>query len=297
MQSKIKKTGSLTAAVFIGPFLIIYLLFMVYPIILGLYTSLCEVDISFNQTYIGAANYVEMVKDKYFWESLWNTCVYALLNTPCIVVTGLILALIINTRIKGNIIFRTIYFIPFVLSISVTVSIWVFILQPYTGLLNAILFKLNLISTDPFWIKDPNLVWISIVVMTIWQGIGFNMVMFLAGLRDIDDALYEAARMDGAGALAQFWYITLPSLKKVTLLVTVLQTIASFKLFAHTFMMTRGGPGTMTRSLVQFIYEKAFIQNQMGMASAISFVLLFLILICTAFQFRISAGEKDMVKR
>lgn len=286
------RNDALAAGLFIGPFLLFYVLFMVYPIFKGAYTSLCKVDISFHQTYLGIANYVNMAGDAYFWESLWNTCVYALLNTPVLVVAGLMLALIINAKIRGNVVYRTIYFMPFVLSVSVAVSIWVFILQPYTGLLNTLLHQMG-VKQELFWLKEPRLVWFSVILTTVWQGVGFNMVMFLAGLREIDDALYEAARIDGAGTLAQFWYITLPSLKSVTLLVTVLQTIASFKLFAHTYLMTRGGPGTMTRSLVQYVYEKAFIQNEMGMACAISYVLLLVMLICSGLQFRITAGQKE----
>ena len=286
-----KKLGEWPVAVlFLAPFLAVYLLFMIYPIFKGLYTSMCNVNIDLSQTFVGAANYKTMFGDKYFWESMGNTFFYALINTPSLVLVGLALALIVNSRLRGNVFFRGVYFMPYVLSISVVVYIWKFIFQPYNGLLNTTLASLGM-SGQIMWLKDPNLVWWSVVIMTAWSGVGFNMVMFLAGLQEIDDNLYEAAMIDGAGSFARFWHITLPGLRNITLMITVLQTMASLKLFSHTYLLTKGGPGTQTRSIVHYIYEKAFVENELGVASAMSYALLVVMLILSVIQFRIGQGK------
>lgn len=292
-----KRIGDLpTAALFLLPFLIIYMLFMVYPMLKGVYTSLCRVDLSMTQTFIGGANYRTMFGDHYFWESMKNTGFYTLLNTPVLVMGGLGLALIINAKLRGNAALRTIYFMPYVLSVSVVATVFRYILYPYTGLLNALLHQMNLLpaGAEIFWLKDPSLAWPSVVMATLWSGVGFNMIMFLTGLQEIDDSLYEAAEIDGAGSMARFWCITLPGLKNVTLMVAVLQTIASLKLFAHTYMMTKGGPGTSTRSIVHYIYEKAFTENNLGAASAMSYMLMLIMLLVSIIQFVVGRenGEK-----
>lgn len=293
-----KKIGDLPAAVlFLLPFMIFYILFMIYPMLKGVYTSLCKVDLSMAQTFIGTANYQTMLGDHYFWGSMGSTGIYTLINTPVLVIGGLGLALIINAKLRGNVALRTVYFMPYVLSVSVVVTVFRFILYPYTGLLNSMLHQINLLpaGTEIFWLKDPATVWPSVVLATLWSGVGFNMIMFLTGLQEIDDSLYEAAEIDGAGPAARFWFITLPSLKNVTLMVTVLQTIASLKLFAHTYMMTQGGPGTSTRGIVQYIYEKAFTENNMGVACAMSYMLMIIMLICAIIQFMV--GREDNEKK
>lgn len=294
-QSKVKNAKRiLTAVLFLFPFMIFYILFMIYPMVRGLWTSLCKVDFSFGQQFVGIDNYRTMLTDSSFWESLGNTMVYVLCATPVMVIFGLLFALIINANLKGNIIFRTIYFMPYVLAVSVVASMWVFMFQPYTGLINTFLHGLG-IEKEIYWLTTPNLVWVSIIITTLWWGIGFNMILFLAGLQEIDESLYEAARIDGAKAHKQLWYVTLPGLKNVALLVIILQTIASFKVFAQTFLMTKGGPGTQTRSLVQYIYEKAFVQNDMGVGSAMSYVLLLIMIICALVQFKLLTKDKEVV--
>lgn len=288
-----KKTGDLlAAAIFLLPFMIAYLLFMIYPIFKGFYTSLCDVELNFTQTFSGLSNYEKMFADKFFWQAIKNTLIYTALNTPALVVSGLVFAMLLNAKLRGNVVFRTIYFLPYVLSISVVVYIWKFILQPYSGLLNTILHQLG-VQSEIMWLQNSNLVWGGVVTMTVWSGIGFNMVMFLAGLQEIDDNLYEAAEIDGAGAFAKLWNVTLPGLKNVTLMITMLQTIASMKLFSHTFLLTKGGPGTQTRSIVHYIYVKAFTENKLGAASAMSVILLIIMMAFAVIQFRIGSERKD----
>ena len=288
-----KKTNRdiLPAVLFLAPFLFFYIVFMVYPICKGFYLSLRDVKINLTSTYIGFENYQVLMQDKAFWNAMKNTLIYTVFNTPVLVLGGLGLALILNAKLRGNTFFRMVYFLPFVLSISVVAYIFKFILQPYNGLLNSILHMLG-VRKEIMWLQDPKLVWIGIVAMTLWSGVGFNMIMFLAGLQEIDENLYEAAEMDGAGPWKKFFYITLPGLRNVTLMVTVLQTIASMKVFSHTFLLTKGGPGTATRSIVHYIYVKAFTDNKLGMASAMSVILLVIMMIFSVIQFRIGQDKE-----
>lgn len=236
---------------------------MLYPIIKGFIISLHDWTLGMDSTFVGLQNYVTMFKDSYFWEALGNTILFVLISTPALIFVGLGIALLVNAGLKGTTFLRSVFFLPYVLSISVIASIWVFILQPYTGLLNTFLHKMGIVE-EIFWLGDENLAWVSILLATIWWTVGFNMVLFLAGLQEIPDEYYEAAKMDGANSWKQFISITLPSLKGVMLLTVVLQTINSFKLFGQPYLMTNGGPGTETRALVQYIYEKGFIEQQMG---------------------------------
>lgn len=277
---------------FLLPFMTVYLLFMIYPILKGFYISLCEVKLDFSETFVGIDNYKTVFNDKFFWQSMKNTLIYVVFNTPVLVIAGLILAILLDAKLKGNVVFRTIFFLPYVLSISVVSYIWKFILQPYSGLLNTILHQFG-VQNEIMWLQDEKLVWGSVVAMTMWSGVGFNMVMFLAGLQEIDNNLYEAAEIDGAGAWTKFRYITLPGLKNITLMITMMQTIASMKLFSHTFLLTKGGPGTQTRSIVHYIYVKAFTENKLGVATAMSVVLLIIMLVFAVIQYRTGSGTED----
>ena len=287
-MAKRKRTikSNLTAWAFLLPFMIFYGWFMVYPIIKGFITSFTTGTLGVERTFTGLDNYVRMLKDSWFWESMWNTLYFVLISTPTIVAFGLILALIVNAKLKGTTFLRVSFFMPYMLSISVMASIWVFILQPYTGLMNSILGQLG-VSTEIFWLGDTNLAWISILMATLWWTVGFNMVLFLAGLQEIPEEIYEAADIDGANVWQKFRYITLPSLKGVTTLIIILQSVASFKIFGQPWLMTGGGPGTSTRPLVQYIYEIGFTQWDPGYASAISYVLFAVMAVIAFIQYKL----------
>lgn len=282
---------NLFAWLFLAPYLLFYLWFMLYPIIKGFIISLYQWTIGNERTYVGLGNYQAIFKDGFFWEALGNTVYFVVISTPALVIAGILLALIVNSRLKGTGFLRSAFFLPHILSISVISSIWVFVLQPYTGLMNSVLKTLG-VTQEIFWLDSPSLAWLSILLATIWWTVGFNMVLFLAGLQEIPDDLYEAARIDGANSWHCFRYITLPSLKGVILLVVVLQSIASFKLFGQSYLMTNGGPGTSTRTLVQYIYETGFRTNEMGLASAMSYVLFLVMVLFAIIQFKFMA-KKD----
>ncbi|WP_246073211.1 carbohydrate ABC transporter permease [Paenibacillus dokdonensis] len=276
----------LAALAFLAPFMVIYLWFWIYPIIKGFITSLSKGNMGGEKTFAGLENYSYMMSDDKFWSSLWNTLYFILISTPSIVVLGLALALIVNMKLKGTTFLRTAFFMPYMLSVSVIGSIWVFILQSRTGFIAETLGSMGITMGISFF-GSWGMGWLSILIATLWWTAGFNMILFLAGLQEIPDDLYEAADIDGAGALAKFRFITMPSLKGVTALVVILQTISSFKLFGQTWLITKGGPGTSTTPLVHYIYQIAFKQWDTGYAAAVSFVLFLIIALISLIQYKL----------
>lgn len=287
IKKKYQLKNNISGWLFILPFLTLYFIFMIYPIVNGFLISFTTGEFGIESKFNGLKNYIYMINDKYFWQALGNTVYFVIISTPAIVVFGLIFALIVNSTIKGKTFLRSTFFIPYMLSISVMTSIWKFILQPYTGLLNGVLHQIG-INTEIYWFGSSVLAWFSILIATIWWTVGFNMILFLAGLQDIPDSLYEAASIDGASSWRKFWSITLPSLKGVIILVILLQTVASFKLFGQPWLLTSGGPGTSTRPMVQYIYETAFRRWDSGYAASMSYVLFAVIGIFTFIQSKLS---------
>ncbi len=290
-MSKMRRRDTLDAYLFLAPFLIVYVLFVVFPVFQAVYMSLFDWDLlalDF-RTFIGLGNYQEMFNDSIFWSSFWNTVQFVVLSTPSIVGVALLLAILLNGAGRGMGFFRTIFFSPYVFSVAVVTLIWAFLLNPQTGLIAAFLGRFGI---EPIsWLTNPNLAMPAIVMTTLWWTMGFNMVLFLAGLQDIDQSLYEAAELDGAGNWAQFRHITIPGLRRTLLLVIVLQIIASFQIFGQVYIMTRGGPAGTTRVLIQYIYESGFRDFRLGYGSAMSLFLFVVMFVISYFQFRIAPEE------
>lgn len=289
--SKQRSRDTLQAYLFLAPFLIIYVIFVVFPVFQAVYMSLFDWDLLAMdfRSFIGLENYQEMFQDDVFWSSFWNTVQFVLLSTPSIVGVGLLLAILLDGASRGMSFFRTLFFAPYVFSVAVVTLIWAFLLNPQTGLLAAFLANFGI---EPIsWLTNPNLAMPAIVMTTLWWTMGFNMVLFLAGLQDIDHSLYEAAELDGAGRWAQFRHITVPGLRRTLLLVTVLQIIASFQIFGQVYIMTRGGPAGTTRVLIQYIYESGFRDFRLGYGSAMSLFLFAVMFVISYFQFRIAPEE------
>ena len=287
----VKQFENPVAYTFLGPFFVIYLLFTVYPVFQGLYMSFFEWDLlSPQHTFVGLRNYMAMFfNDQSFWRSMINTLQFVLISSPIIIGTGLLLALGLS-RSKGAIL-RTMFFSSYVLSVAVVTLIWGFMLNPQQGLLGA---AMQLFGLEPLaWLTNPRLAMYGIVLATLWWTVGFNMVLFIAGLQDIDGYLYEAATLDGAGPWRKFVPITLPGLKNTINLVTILQVIASFQIFGQVYIMTRGGPGGTTRVLIQYIYETGFRDFRLGYSSAMSILLFILMFGASLLQLKISQrGDK-----
>jgi multiple sugar transport system permease protein len=276
---------------FLAPYLLVVALFMVYPIFSGLWISLHEWAIlGSSRPFVGLSNYARMLRDNTFWKSLVNTLYFVVLSTPLLVVLGLVFAILLNRPMRGRTLFRSAIFLPYILSISVVGMLWLWLLQPRHGLLSYHLRGIPFLS-EINWLGDPRIAMPSIALTTVWWTVGFNMVLFLAGLQDIPAELQDAARIDGAGRFQEFWYITLPLLKRITLFVVAMQVIRSFQIFGQVYIMTGGGPYGATRVLVQYIYESGFKYWKMGYASAMAYVLLAFIMVFTLLQMRVGRSE------
>lgn len=281
---------ALSGYLFLAPYLVVFLLFMVYPVLHGLWISFQEYSVIDGVSrWVGLENYIRMIRDPVFWKSLWNTLYFTLLSTPPLVVLGLALAIAIDRQFKLRSLFRVVFFAPYVLSVSVVGILWLWLLMPDYGLIDRVLTGLGF--NTPNWLFDPRWAMPAVVLTTVWWTVGFNMIIFLAGLQDIPQSLYEAADVDGAGPWQKFWHITVPGLRRVTLFVVVRQVIASFQIFGQVFIMTGGGPYGSTRVLIQYVYEKAFRDYDMGYASSMAYTLFLIILVCTVLQFKLSREQ------
>lgn len=289
MRKKILKEN-IIAWCFLLPFLFFFMGFLLYPIIKGVELSLFDAILGGKNQFVGLANYKDMFQDKAFWEALFNTLFFVAISTPAIVLIGFTFALLINSTLKGRTFIRTCFFSPYVLSMSVVTGLWIFIFQPYTGLITKLTMKLGV--GELYWLNTKWLVWIAILITTVWWTVGFDMILFLAGLQDIPDEIYEAAKIDGAGCGQCLFRITIPMLRSTIALVILLQTIASFKLFGQTYLMAGGGPGTHTRTIVHYIYETGFTNRKMGYAATMSFAFFIVVFIITMLQNKVFA-DKD----
>lgn len=274
MSKARRRKTFLVALAFILPFFILYTVFTIWPVIQGFYVSLHKWGLMGKQDFIGFDNYAKFIGDKNFWGALWHTTFFTLITTPMLVVTAMVLAMLANraTKIKRGL--RVIYYLPSILSVSVASFIAKYTFAPYTGLLNGVLHSLGILPQDAElqWMQDPNLVWFTISLMTVWWTIGFPMLLYLSALQDISTDIYEAASIDGATKTQQLFRIVLPLLKPTTWLVFLLQMIGCFKVFGQIYLITGGGPASSTRPLIQYIYENAFEKNNMGYAASLSLI-------------------------
>nr|WP_249306101.1 sugar ABC transporter permease [Lederbergia citrea] len=237
------------------------------------------------KTFIGLENFIGQFKNPVFWKALWNTVLYTILYVPFGIALSLLLALALN-KIKGKEFYRIFFFMPVITS-SVSVGvIWMWILNGDFGILNQ--FLANFGIAGPQWLTDTSWVMISIAILSIWWQVGYNMVIFLAGLQGVSNSYYEAAEIDGASRFQKFRHITLPLISPTTFFVTIMSIIGSFQVFDQAFVMTGGGPAKASYTLVFHIYESAFMNFRMGESSAAAMILFVIILIFTLIQFSVS---------
>lgn len=242
-------------------------------------------------TFIGLGNYIAMFQDAQFWQSLGNTLLYTAGTVPLNLALGLLVAVGLNRRLPGRGILRTIFFVPVVISGVAVALVGSWIFNDAYGLVNNALQSLGFGAVP--WLTSTSWSMISIIIMALWLGIGFNMVVYLAALQGISPELYEAAQLDGASSWQKFRNITWPLLGPTTFLLVILGVINSLHVFDLIFVMTGGGPGFSTTVLVMYIYQTAFQNLQMGYASAMGVVLFLILLAFTAFQWRITRqGEQ-----
>lgn len=272
------------------PLAIGVLVFVAYPLIMAVDTSLRDYFmLSQSKPYIGFENYRYLFQDDLFKKSFMVTWTFAAMLVPMQTSLGLCLAILLNGPLLGLRAFRLAFFLPVVTSLVVGSTLWIIMFDSTQGIINGILQFLGL-PRQPF-LSSPAQALPSIALMSTWKGVGFSMLVFLGGLLAIPSSLYEAAKVDGAGRLASFWYITLPQLRRVTLFNIVYVTIESTKVFTSVYLMTQGGPMDTTRVLSYHIYTTAFRQLDMGYASSMAMILLASITLVLLVQFGLSRGD------
>jgi len=272
-------------AVLLLPSLIGMGAFYLLPVAASLVLSFAEWDLLTPIKWIGLDNYAAILNDGTMWQALRNTILFILGYLPSVVVLGLALALLLNRRLKGRTIFRAIYFVPVVTSWVAVSLIWKWLLNPQYGLIN---YGLSLIGIKgPGWLFDPNWALPGVILTSIWKDMGFVTVIYLAGLQEIPEHLFEAAALDGATPWQRFRTITWPMLAPTTFFVTTISLISSFQVFDQVWIMTQGGPAGATSTMVELIYKNAFSYSKMGYASAISWVLFLFIFTVTIAQNRL----------
>jgi multiple sugar transport system permease protein len=273
---------------FVAPALSAIGLFFAVPVLAALVLSLTDFDIYAladlgNLRFVGLRNYLRLLQTPLFWQALGNTVFFVVVGVPTSIALSLGSALLLNSplaRLKGA--FRTALFAPVVTTLVAVAVIWAYLLHTQYGLIN---YGLGLIGVPRVnWLGDPNWAMPAIALFAIWKNFGYNMVIFLAALQSIPGDLYEAARIDGAGAVQQFRFITLPSLAPTLTLVGILTVAGYFQLFAEPYVMTQGGPAQSTTSVLYFMYEEGFKWWNLGSASAVAFVLFFIMFLITRVQ-------------
>ncbi|HEY3334319.1 MAG TPA: sugar ABC transporter permease [Candidatus Limnocylindrales bacterium] len=275
---------------FAAPFVILFLLFLAFPIAASFalsFTSfgLRDLQNPVGATFVGIDNYVTLFSDPKFFTSLFNTVYFVVLGVPLTLVFGLLIANALNrgiTRFKTA--YRVGYYIPVITSIVAIAVVWRFLLNPDVGLINMALSSLGI--KGPAWLADPALAMPSIIAMAVWRNLGFAMIVFLAGLQAIPAVLYEAASIDGAGRWEAFRSVTLPMLRPTILFMTVITTIGYLQLFEEPFVMTGGGPLDKTLSVTMYMYQQGFTFFHQGYASAVAYVLFVIVAIVAFLQFK-----------
>lgn len=269
------------------PWFIGFLIFGLYPMIMSAYYSLCRYDVLRIPQFIGFGNYQKLFfEDPYFWTSIYNTLVYTILRVPLCIAGSLLLAVLVNNAVKGVKFFRTVYFIPSIVTGVVLSVVWLWMFNPQFGLINSFLAYFGI--PGPLWLLDPNWSKPSMVLMSVWSIGGGRMLVFLAALQGVPKHLYEAVEIDGGGWWTKFKNVTIPMLSPVIFLWTVLEIIFSLQVFVEAYIMTQGGPLNSTMFYNLYLYNKAFNDFEMGYASALAWILLVITLLITLIQFRLS---------
>jgi ABC-type sugar transport system permease subunit len=282
--SRPERAAVLTGYKFLAPSFVVLLIFVLTPVLFSLYLSFHSWNVvSSAKPFVGLDNFEALLSDRYFWTAFLNTVIYSL-HVPIGMALALLLAVLMNQNIRGGRILRSLYFLPSVSSFVAVALVWKWLYHPQFGLFN---YGLGILGIPPLdWLAHPSTALVSVMLLSIWMTVGYQMIIFLAGLQGIPGELYEAARVDGAGTIRRFWHVTVPLLQPTTFFVLVTSVIASFQVFTLIYVMTQGGPVRSTDVVVFHIYQNAWEYLRMGYASAMSWVLFLVILAATWLQFR-----------
>jgi multiple sugar transport system permease protein len=309
MKPKIKyRSGDVRRAVLlILPTYLVLLTFIIVPIFFAFYLSFNKWNLLGSMKFVGIDNYKKIFQSEEFWKALVNTFYYTFITVPVGICISLALALLLNTKIRGLMFYRTAYFMPVMTSVVASAFIWQWIFQSQNGILNYLFSLIGLTplswlnepkgiftiifesvgTSIPAWLGGPSVTLVAISIMSIWRNTGYYMIIFLAGLQNIPKTLYEAAEIDGAGPVKKFFSITMPILSPTTFFVLIMAVIVSFQVFEQVAVTTQGGPLNASLVLVFFIYERAFKFLEVGYASAAAYVLFAIVLVLTYFQVKI----------
>lgn len=287
---------------FLIPFLLFFLLFWLIPFVYGIYMSVSKYSlVQGNRGWVGFSNYIKILFSssmyhKSFFLGLRNTVVFVAITTPFLVFGSLGLALLLDRlpeRLRG--IFRTIYFASYSVSVTAVAAVFVWLMKGNGGYFNNMLISLGIIKTPVPWMEQQPFVWVALTAATIWWTIGYNMMLFVNALNEIDTSLYEASSMDGAGFFVQLRYIILPNIKNVFFFVLMTTIIASFNVYGQPRLMTKGGPGETTKPLIMMITSTIMERNDLGVGSAMTILMGIVIILCSVGQYYLTK-EKDNLK-
>jgi len=270
---------------FVLPYLAFFCVFLAYPVVHAFSLAFYRWDLITPPEYVGLKNFVFLAHDASFHQSILNTLKFILLHIPAQMVVALFLALVLHQKIRFKSFFRAAFFMPVIVSGAAVTILWSELYQTDGGLINKSLQSLAGINIP--WLTHPSWTMPAIAIMATWKNVGFYVVLYLAGLQNVSESLYEAASIDGASALQKFWYITIPHLKSVTILVCTLSTISGFQLFIEPYVLTGGGPMGSSMSVVLYMYKNAYMFQSMGYAATIGLALGGMILIVVFLQRRI----------
>lgn len=277
-----------TAYLFLSPVLLLFSVFTVFSVGYAFYLSFHEWNIlEPAKPYVGLDNYSRLLEDERFHQAVINTIYYTAGSVPLTMGIGLLIALLLNTQIRARGLFRALFYLPVLTPLVIASIIWKWVYNGDYGLLNYYLMELNLIDEPLLWLSDPNLAMPAVIITSVWKGVGFAMVVYLAGLQSIPEDYYDAAKIDGANGWRRLTDITIPLLSPTTLFLLVISVLGSFQVFTQIFIMTNGGPLGRTRTVVWYIYTTAFRDFNMGYAAAMAFALFAMMLVFTLLQFKL----------
>jgi putative chitobiose transport system permease protein len=287
-----RASNPLAPYLFIIPAAIVVSTFVLYPALKAIYLSFTNFNMISEAGFVGFANYINVWRDPFFWAALKNTLLYMIVVVPVLVFAPIFLAALVNKQIPGIALFRAAIYLPVITSLVISGLIWKWVYEE-KGILNFFLIASGITDTPVAFLTDPANALFSVMAVTIWSGMGYYMVIYLAGLQSIPRHLYEVAEVEGVSKFKQMIYITIPLLRPSIAVVTVMSSIAAMKVFEEVYVMTQGGPMDSTKTLVYAIYESAFTEFEMGYASAIGVILFLLTLIFSLINLKFLSEKKS----
>lgn len=285
-QMKRRLIENLYGLAFVGPLIIGLIVFTYGPVLYAAWLSLAKGDYIGTPEFVGLANYGRAFTDELLGKALANTGYFVIGTVPISIVLSLALAIAMNQKLKGIVLYRSIFFLPTITSAVAISMMWMWMYNPEFGLINTLLRAITG-KKGPAWLADPDWAMPAIMIMSVWRGLGYNMLLFLAGLQGIPIEYHEAAMIDGAGSWRRFTNVTFPLLSPTTFMLVILSIIGGFQVFEYSYIMTSGGPLYSTLTIVLLIYQRAFMTFEMGYASALAYILFAMILALTIIQFKL----------